>query len=79
MRERATLLVADACNPNPNPGCLPQLSSQPSDLTLKDLRYLISLGRNKQTFNAVELLCTSKYVVILILISRREITRPRWS
>ena len=31
-----SLLVADACNPNPNPGCLPQLSPQPSDLTLKN-------------------------------------------
>ena len=65
MLERENLLVADACNPNPNPRCLPQLSPQSSDLTFIDLRYLISLCRNKQTFNVVELLCVSEGVVVL--------------
>ena len=42
MLERENLLVDDACNPNPNLVCLPQLSPQSSDLIFKDFKYLIS-------------------------------------
>ena len=58
MLEREKLLFADAYNPNPNPGLLPQLSAQRKG-------NIISLCRNLQALNVVELLCTSRYVVIL--------------
>ena len=39
--EWENLLFADACNPNPNHGCLPQLSPQPSNLQRSGISHLL--------------------------------------